>query len=59
MQPVFKIKGWTGEAPSKIVVGGRELEKGKGFNASAATEFLLLQLFESVRADVVVTIARP
>src|SRR5262245_5891949 len=59
MQPVFKIKGWAGEAPSKIVVGGRELEMGKGFNASVATEFLLLQVFESVRADAAVTIAIP
>jgi hypothetical protein len=59
MQPVFKIKGWAGETPSKIVVGGRELEKGKGFNASVAREILLLQLFESVRADTVMTIARP
>ena len=26
MQPVFKIKGWVVKAPSKIVVGGKELE---------------------------------
>jgi hypothetical protein len=49
MQPVFKIKGW----------GGRELEGGKGFNASVAKEFLLLQILEPVREDAVVTIARP
>ena len=59
MQPVFKIKGWAGGAPLKIVVGGRELEGGKGFNASVAKEFLLLQILEPVRADAMVTIARP
>lgn len=59
MQHVFKIKGWKGEAPSKIVVGGRELEGGKGFNASVAKELLLLQILEPIRADAIVTIASP
>jgi len=59
IQPVFKIKGWEGEAPSKIVLGGRELQRGKGFNASLAKEFLLLQILEPVREDAMVTIARP
>jgi hypothetical protein len=59
MEPVFKIKGWVGEAPSKIAVGGRGLDAGKGFNASHTKEFLLLQILEPVRADAMVMIARP
>lgn len=59
MQPAFKILGWTGEVPSKVNVGGKELEKGKGFNASVAAGSLLLQIFEPVRSDTVVTIRRP
>jgi len=59
MQPAFKIKGWTGEAPAKIALGARELEAGKGFNASVERDILLLQILELVRAEATVTIARP
>jgi len=59
MQPVFKIKGWAGEAPAKIVVGDKESAEGKGFSASVAKEFLLLQILEPVREDAAITIARP
>jgi hypothetical protein len=59
MQPGFKIKRWESEAPSKIVVGEKELAAGKGFSASVAKDLLLLQILEPVRTDAMVTIAKP
>lgn len=58
MEPAFKVKGWTGEAPKTIKLGDKTLTEGKEFNASVRDGVLLLQVLSPVAEDVAVTITR-
>jgi hypothetical protein len=55
--PVFKIKGWTSDAPKTIALGNRELRAGRDFLASSQDGVLLVQLLENLREDVKIQIA--
>ena len=57
VNPAFKIKGWTGAAPSGIQLGGRTIEQGKGMTAAVRDGTLLLQLFSTVKEDATVAVA--
>jgi hypothetical protein len=56
MFPAFKIKGWKGDAPRSIKVGGRDLKAGSDFNASIAGDVLLVQLFSTLTGNVEIVV---
>jgi len=57
VNPAFKIKRWAGEAPSKILLGGRTVERGKGMTSAVREGTLLLQLFVRVKDDAEVAVS--
>jgi hypothetical protein len=56
IRPAFKVLDWTGPAPASITVGGRTLESGKGWVASARDGILLLQVLAALTDDAAVVI---
>jgi hypothetical protein len=56
VNPAFRIKSWPGAAPSKILIGGRGVERGKGMTAAVQDGALLLQYFGTVTEDATVAI---
>ena len=56
VNPVFKIKGWPGEAPASITLDGRTIAGNKGMVASVREGMLLLQIIATVKEDASVTI---
>ena len=57
MNPAFKIKGWTGEAPKAIALGARDLAP-KNFNATVKDGTLLVQILVPVKEDAQIAIGK-
>ena len=56
LTPALKVRGWRGNAPKAIRLGGREFAAGADFVASASGGILLIQMLDGIRDDARITI---